>query len=89
MSSDGLHTYNRHEFLMLKTPMTDCGCTRRIADPQGCAEAASSLITEGREDKAVTNRLLNISVRERGATDNCSVLLIRMVAHTGNGGTRQ
>ena len=47
-------------------------------DPQGCVDLVSALVTEGRDDKGITNRLLNIAVRERGAKDNCSVLLIRM-----------
>ena len=48
-------------------------------DAQGCVDAAAALMLDGgRDDKGVTNRLLNIAVRERGAKDNCSVLLVRM-----------
>ena len=59
-------------------------------DAQGCVDAAAELLSAsergissagggggGDVEKGVTNRLLNIAVRERGAKDNCSVILIR------------
>lgn len=58
-------------------------------DAQGCVDAAAELLLAlergssssgggGRDvEKVVTNRLLNIAVRERGAKDNCSVVLVR------------
>ncbi len=42
-------------------------------------DAVSGLISDGgRDDKAITNRLINITIRERGAKDNCSVMLVRL-----------
>ena len=50
-------------------------------DGQGCVDTVSSLLAEGgRDEKGITNRLLNISVRERGGKDNCTVMLIRFMA---------
>ena len=58
-------------------------------DAQGCVDAAAELLSAsergsgggggggGDAEKSITNRLLNIAVRERGAKDNCSVILIR------------
>eukprot|EP00955_Chlamydomonas_euryale_P080545 363433-Chlamydomonas_euryale.AAC.12 len=48
----------------------------RVWDSQGCVDAAAALLSQpGSDPKAVTNRLLNMAVRERGAKDNCSVML--------------
>ena len=59
-------------------------------DAQGCVDAVAELLPVsergsssdgssrgGNVEKGITNRLLNIAVRERGAKDNCSVILIR------------
>ncbi|GAX85323.1 hypothetical protein CEUSTIGMA_g12740.t1 [Chlamydomonas eustigma] len=46
-------------------------------DGQGCVDMASNLLKEGKDDKGITNRLLNLAIRERGAKDNCSVMIIR------------
>mmetsp|Transcript_4664 Transcript_4664/g.14063 ORF Transcript_4664/g.14063 Transcript_4664/m.14063 type:complete len:96 (-) Transcript_4664:789-1076(-) len=49
-----------------------------VWDSQGCVDAAAALLSQpGSDPKAVTNRLLNMAVRERGAKDNCSVMLVK------------
>ncbi|GLC68531.1 hypothetical protein PLESTF_000702200 [Pleodorina starrii] len=44
---------------------------------QEAVDSAQSLLAEGLAAKAVTNRLLNIAVREKRCKDNCSVMLVR------------
>ncbi|KAG2432497.1 hypothetical protein HXX76_008842 [Chlamydomonas incerta] len=43
---------------------------------QEAVDTAAGLLAEGAEPKAVTNRLLNLAVREKKCKDNCSVLLV-------------
>jgi hypothetical protein len=38
----------------------------QVFDAQGAVDMAAALLAEGRDEKAVTNRLLNAAVRERG-----------------------
>lgn len=47
--------------------------------PDDAVRTAQGLLAEGREPKAVTNRLLNITVRERRCKDNCTVMLLRLL----------
>ena len=49
---------------------------------------ASTLLAEGREPKAVTNRLLHEAIRERKCKDNCTVMLIcfSRASEAGQGG---
>ncbi|GIL48525.1 hypothetical protein Vafri_5028 [Volvox africanus] len=44
---------------------------------QEAVDTAHSLLAEGLGDKAVTNRLLNVAVREKRCKDNCSVMIVR------------
>jgi integrin-linked kinase-associated serine/threonine phosphatase 2C len=47
---------------------------------------ASAMLQEGREPKVVTNRLLNITVRERRCKDNCTIMLLKFVKSDGAAG---
>ena len=50
----------------------------RVFDGQGAVDVAAQLLSDGsRDDKAVTNRLLNMAVRERGCKDNATIMLLR------------
>ncbi len=61
-------------------PIHDARNARRVWDGQGAVDAVSGLISEGgRDEKAITNRLINVTIRERGAKDNCSVMVIRFL----------
>ncbi|KAG2454060.1 hypothetical protein HYH02_001101 [Chlamydomonas schloesseri] len=44
---------------------------------QEAVDTAAALLAEGAEPKAVTNRLLNLAVREKKCKDNCSVMLVQ------------
>lgn len=48
----------------------------QVFDAQSAVDTTAKLLSEGLEPKAVTNRLINIAIRERKCTDNCSVLLM-------------
>ncbi|KXZ56350.1 hypothetical protein GPECTOR_1g31 [Gonium pectorale] len=50
---------------------------------QEAVDAAAGLLAEGQPPKAITNRLLNIAVREKRCKDNCSVLLLSFGAPVG------
>ncbi|KAI8475948.1 MAG: phosphatase 2C-like domain-containing protein [Monoraphidium minutum] len=58
-----------------------------VFDPQDAVAAARQLLAEGRDAKAVTNRLVNMAVRERRCKDNCTVMLI--VFGGGGGGSAE
>eukprot|EP00798_Chlamydomonas_sp_ICE-L_P006613 gene6613-3266_t len=54
-----------------------------VFDAEGAVEEAAKLLEDpSRDDKAVTNRLLNMAVRERGCRDNATVLLLRFSQKT-------
>lgn len=61
-----------------------------VFDAQGAVDAVSKLLEEGRELKAVTNRLLNQAIRERRCKDNCTIMLVQFVhqqaTDAGSGG---
>mmetsp|Transcript_34318 Transcript_34318/g.97214 ORF Transcript_34318/g.97214 Transcript_34318/m.97214 type:complete len:330 (+) Transcript_34318:176-1165(+) len=42
-------------------------------------QSTTALLAEGMDQKAVTNRLLNITVRERRCKDNCTLMLLEFV----------
>ncbi len=48
--------------------------------------AAAAVGANGRPLKDVTNRLLNMAVRERRCKDNCSIMLVRFVRAGPGGG---
>jgi hypothetical protein len=52
----------------------------QVFGAQEAVDTTQSLLAEGVAPKAVTNRLLNIAVREKRCKDNCSVLLVRFGA---------
>lgn len=46
-------------------------------DNQEAVQTAASLLAEGRTVKAVTNRMINMAIRERRCTDNCTIMLLQ------------
>lgn len=60
-----------------------CTCACRVFGAQDAVDTAAALLAEGRAAKDVTNRLLNMAIRERRCKDNCSVLLLRFVCVRG------
>lgn len=48
-------------------------------DPQGTVELVQQQLSAGKDDKAITNRLINEAVIERRCKDNCTVMLVRFV----------
>ncbi|PNH10320.1 putative protein phosphatase 2C 8 [Tetrabaena socialis] len=44
---------------------------------QEAVDAASKLLAEGKDAKSITNRLLNMAIREKRCADNCTVLLVK------------
>ncbi|KAL6748651.1 hypothetical protein V8C86DRAFT_2873365 [Haematococcus lacustris] len=67
----GFQLTRRDKFLLMA-----CDGFWGVFDAQGAVDMASALLEEGREPKAVTNRLLNEAIRVRGCKDNCTVLLL-------------
>jgi hypothetical protein len=62
--------------------------SRSVWDAQGCVDAVGGMLdgpapTDRRDEKGVTNRLVFLSVRERGCRDNVSVLLLRFCPTRG------
>lgn len=52
-------------------------CYLQVMDPQGAVNLVQQQLAQGKDDKAITNRLLNEAVIERRCKDNCTVMLIR------------
>lgn len=48
-----------------------------VFPPQVAVDTACKLLQEGKDEKAVTNRLINMAVRELRCKDNCTCLLVR------------
>ncbi|GFR45250.1 hypothetical protein Agub_g6356 [Astrephomene gubernaculifera] len=71
----------RDSFLLL-----GCDGFWGVFGAQEAVDTAAALLGEGQAVKAVTNRLLNIAVREKRCKDNCSVLLVRFGGSEGAGG---
>ena len=62
-----------------KFVLVACDGFWNLWSPEDAVNTASALLDEGRDEKAVTNRLLNITVRERRCKDNCTVMIISLV----------
>eukprot|EP00873_Tetraselmis_striata_P005819 jgi/Tetstr1/426083/TSEL_016414.t1 len=65
---------SRDEFVLLA-----CDGFWGLWSPDDAVAATMGLLHEGMEPKAITNRLLNITVRERRCKDNCTVMLLHFV----------
>jgi integrin-linked kinase-associated serine/threonine phosphatase 2C len=46
-------------------------------DPQATVELVQQQLQRGKDEKAVTNKLINEAVIERRCKDNCTVMLVR------------
>uniref|UniRef100_A0A383VFM2 PPM-type phosphatase domain-containing protein n=1 Tax=Tetradesmus obliquus TaxID=3088 RepID=A0A383VFM2_TETOB len=60
-----------------------CGCDGfwGVMDPQATVELVQQQLQAGRDEKAITNRLVNEAVIERRCKDNCTVLLVLFQRH--------
>lgn len=59
----------------------------QVFDSQDAVSVTSALLAEGRELKSVSNRLINMAVRERRCTDNCTVMVIKFEHQKGDHST--
>lgn len=53
----------------------------QVMDPQATVELVQQQLQAGRDEKAITNRLVNEAVIERRCKDNCTVLLVLFQRH--------
>jgi integrin-linked kinase-associated serine/threonine phosphatase 2C len=49
----------------------------QVMDPQATVELVQQQLQEGKNEKAITNKLINEAVIERRCKDNCTVMLVR------------
>jgi integrin-linked kinase-associated serine/threonine phosphatase 2C len=48
----------------------------QVMDPQATVELVQQQLQQGKDEKAVTNKLINEAAIERRCKDNCTVMLV-------------
>ncbi|KIZ03592.1 hypothetical protein MNEG_4366 [Monoraphidium neglectum] len=61
----------------------------QVFDAQGAVAMVQQLLSEGRDPKAITNRLINAAVRERRCKDNCTIMLLVFGSSSEGGAAAQ
>jgi hypothetical protein len=72
----GFHMQQAHQVIVA------CVFTPQVFEPQGAIDMALKLLGDGKDIKAVTDRLLNEAIRERKCKDNCTIILLQFVSNS-------